>query len=438
MKKKQKKMLQEDNKVAKPKLPEETEKRKIKPKKVVLLVLFAILALAILIAIGIAIIGLIQNPTNTFIVENGTLSSEENAVGYVLRDETVVQGQNYKNGMEKLKTEGEKVAKGEPIFRYYTSGEEELKKKIAELDSKLQEALSNQKNLLPNDTKSLEREIDAKLDELYQVNDIQKIREYKKDINSYITKRAKMVGELSPSGSYIRSLIDKRNEYATELNSGSEYISAPQSGIVSYRIDGLEEVLSAKTQDFSYLSIETLENLNLKTGQIIATSEEAGKIIDNFRCYIAIPISSENAKEATVGDNVMLRLASSKEVEATIEYIAKEGESQLIVFSVEEQVEELINYRKISVDVVWWSYSGLKIPNSAIVYENDLAYVVRNRLGYLDKLLVKIKKQNEKYALVTSYEPQELKELGISYSSTKKISLYDEILIHPDTSKIFE
>ena len=53
MKKKQKKMLQEDNKVAKPKLPEETEKRKIKPKKVVLLVLFAILALAILIAIGI-------------------------------------------------------------------------------------------------------------------------------------------------------------------------------------------------------------------------------------------------------------------------------------------------------------------------------------------------------------------------------------------------
>ncbi len=438
MKKKQKKMLQEDNKVAKPKLPEETEKRKIKPKKVVLLVLFAILALAILIAIGIAIIGLIQNPTNTFIVENGTLSSEENAVGYVLRDETVVQGQNYKNGMEKLKTEGEKVAKGEPIFRYYTSGEEELKKKIAELDSKLQEALSNQKDLLPNDTKSLEREIDAKLDELYQVNDIQKIREYKKDINSYITKRAKMVGELSPSGSYIRSLIDKRNEYATELNSGSEYISAPQSGIVSYRIDGLEEVLSAKTQDFSYLSIETLENLNLKTGQIIATSEEAGKIINNFKCYIAIPLSSENAKEATVGDNVMLRLASSKEVEATIEYIATEGESQLIVFSVEEQVEELINYRKISVDVVWWSYSGLKIPNSAIVYENDLAYVVRNRLGYLDKLLVKIKKQNEKYALVTSYEPQELKELGISYSSTKKISLYDEILIHPDTSKIFE
>ncbi len=438
MKKKQKKMLQEDNKVAKPKLPEETEKRKIKPKKVVLLVLFAILALAILIAIGIAIIGLIQNPTNTFIVENGTLSSEENAVGYVLRDETVVQGQNYKNGMEKLKTEGEKVAKGEPIFRYYTSGEEELKKKIAELDSKLQEALSNQKDLLPNDTKSLEREIDAKLDELYQVNDIQKIREYKKDINSYITKRAKMVGELSPSGSYIRSLIDKRNEYATDLNSGSEYISAPQSGIVSYRIDGLEEVLSAKTQDFSYLSIETLENLNLKTGQIIATSEEAGKIINNFRCYIAIPLSSENAKEATVGDNVMLRLASSKEVEATIEYIAEEEDSRLIVFSVEEQVEELINYRKISVDVVWWSYTGLKIPNSAIIYENDLAYVVRNRLGYLDKLLVKIKKQNEKYALVTSYEPQELKELGISYSSTKKISLYDEILIHPDTSKIFE
>lgn len=438
MKKKQDKNLANEIQEKEQINPKLNNKRKINPKKIIVFGLFIVLVLAILIAIGIAIIKLIKNPTDTFVVENGTISLEENVTGYILRDETVVKGQNYKNGMEKLKAEGEKVAKGESIFRYYTSGEEDLKKKIAELDVKLQEALANQNDLLPNDTKSIEKQIDSKLDELYQVNDIQKIKEYKKDINTYITKKAKMVGELSPSGSYIRSLIDKRNQYATQLNSGSEYISAPQSGVVSYRVDGLEEILSVKDQDFSYLSAETLENLDLKTGQIISTSEEAGKVINNFRCYIATILCSDAAKEAKVGDNVTIRLASSKEVEASIEYITEEDDCRLIVFSIESQVEELINYRKISFDVIWWRYTGLKVPNSAIIYENDLAYVVRNRVGYLDKLLVKVKKQNDKYSLVTNYEPKELKELGVNYSSTKKISLYDEILIKPDLNKTFQ
>lgn len=42
----------------------------------------------------------------------------------------------------------------------------------------------------------------------------------------------------------------------------------------------------------------------------------------------------------------------------------------MIIFKLNKYVEELIAYRKISLEVIWWSYSGLKIPNSAIVEEN--------------------------------------------------------------------
>lgn len=427
-------MLQEDNKVAKPKLPEETEKRKIKPKKVVLLVLFAILALAILIAIGIAIIGLIQNPTNTFIVENGTLSSEENAVGYVLRDETVVQGQNYKNGMEKLKTEGEKVAKGEAVFRYYTNGEEQLVQKIEELDTKIAEAWESENNIFSADIKILETDIAEKLDDVYEVSDLQKIKEYKRDINSAITKKAKIAGELSPSGSYLKGLIEERSTYENQLNSGSEYVSAPSSGIVSYRVDGLEETLTP--DNFGLLSKEFLEGLSLKTGEIVSTSEESGKVIDNFSCYIACVLSSDLSKQAEIGDTVSLRLSNASEVEATIEYIAQENENEsVVVFKIDRYVEELISYRKISLDIIWWSADGLKVPNEAIKWENeDLAYVVRRRAGYDDKkIYVKVLKENSQYAIIENYtDSQELEDKGVSeeeISARSKIALYDEIVL---------
>ena len=68
--------------------------------------------------------------------------------------------------MVQIKNEGEKVANGDPIFRYYTSGEEELKKKIADLDIKIQEAMEeNNENLFSPDTKLL----DTQIEEDYQM-----------------------------------------------------------------------------------------------------------------------------------------------------------------------------------------------------------------------------------------------------------------------------
>ena len=65
----------------------------------------------------------------------GKIYQEETTYGYIIRDETVLYGQNYKNGLVEIKTEGTKVAKDENVFRYYSNNEESLKKKITELDT---------------------------------------------------------------------------------------------------------------------------------------------------------------------------------------------------------------------------------------------------------------------------------------------------------------
>ena len=388
---------------------------------------------------------LIKQPTDVFTIEEGTLYSEETDIGYVIRDEVVIQGENYKNGMEKIKAEGERVAVNEAVFRYYTKNEDSLKEKIAELDTKIQEAMQNQtqteNGLLKADMISLETQIEQKLLEISSINDTTKLEEYKKEINELITKKANIAGELSPQGSYLKELIEERKNYENELNSGAEYVNSSKSGVVSYKVDGLEDVLKPTEECFATLTKEYLENLDLKTGKIVPTNEESGKIIDNTYCYIATISNTEEAKNAEVGNKVKVRLPSGSEVSAEITYVLQENDDRVLILKIEKGVEELISYRKILFDLIWWSENGLKVPNQAIVKENDLAYVVRNRAGYLNKLLVKVKKEGEKYSIVEPYDTEELKELGFSNDeiiSYRKISLYDEVILNPDLTKVEE
>ncbi len=348
----------------------------------------------------------------------------------------MVKGQNYKNGMEQIISEGERASVNENIFRYYSTNEESLKQKIAQLDTKIQEAMAQNTNLFPSDIKSLENQIDEKIENISKQTDATKLEEYKKEINNLIAKKAKIAGESSPQGSYLRQLIEERKNYESELNSGAEYVKAPMSGIVSYRVDGLEETLTP--DNFSSLSKEYLENLDLKTGKIVATNEECGKVIDNFCCYIATITSSEEAKQAQVGDDVSIRLSNNTEVEAEITNIIKE-EDIVLILKLNKEIEELINYRKITFDLIWWDATGLKVPNQAIVKDGDLNYVVRNRAGYLSKILVKVKKQGEKYSIVEAYTNEELRELGYSDQEIalyRKIAIYDEIVINPNLEKV--
>lgn len=411
---------------------DERKKRKYNKKYNILLVIAGII---ILIYILFAIIKLIKSPTDIFIIENGEVSLEESTTGYLIREETVVKGNNYQEGIIQIKSEGEKVAKGEAIFRYYNSDEKQITQQIQEIDKKIDEALSKQTEVLPSDIKSLDKQIEKRVDNICSCTDIEKIKEYKNDIDTYLTKKSKIAGENSPVGSYIKQLYEERSMYESKLSQTTEYVTSPMSGVVSYRVDGLENVLT--TSDFSTINKELLQGLRLKTGQIVATNNQEGKVINNFECYIATIMNTDSAKNCKVGQNVKIRLANKEEINASISYKMQEENSDevIIILKITSKVEDLSCYRKISFDIIWWSDSGLKVPNSAIIYDdNGKAYIIRNRSGYIDKILVKKINETKSYTLVDNYNTDELKEQGYSTEEIKKmknVTVYDEIISEP-------
>lgn len=238
-------------------------------KRYIIYLIFAV----ILIYIFYSIYLLVKTPNETVIIDSGVVTLEESGTGYIIRDEQVLTGNNYKNGLTAIVSEGERAAKGQTIFRYSSREEEEIKSKIEEINLKIQDALSKQNTRSTTDMKNLEKQIDEKSQDLRNLTDTHTINEYKKEIEEIASKKAKIAGSLSQSGSYIQELTKQKEEYEQKLTSDSEYITAPVAGVVSYRVDGLEEVLT--TDDFSNLTEETLENLKLKTGKIISTSVES-------------------------------------------------------------------------------------------------------------------------------------------------------------------
>ena len=400
-------------------------------KRIISIIIVAFLILGF----GRKVLELILQPTDVVVIEKGTIEKTDTVVGYVLRNEKVLQGENYKNGIVQIKSEGEKVAKGNSVFRYYTNNEEEILKKIEDLDIKYQKALDGENTILTTDIKNLDKQIDSLVEQISNTNNLSEITEYKKQLNSIMNKKAKIVGELSPSGSYIKEILSEKEKYEKQLDSESEYVKSDISGIVSYKVDGYEEYFNVN--DFSSITEKQLENINMKTGQLVATSSECGKIIDNFQCYIATVVDSNEARNAEVGDKVKIRLANTKEATAEIKHINEaKNESKLIIFEIKNGVEYLVNYRKVSIDVIWWSDSGLKVPQSSILKENNIDYVIRNRAGYTDKIPVKILRENGKFSLVDNYTTEELKNLGYTSDEIKAMSsvnLYDEILLKPQT-----
>ena len=381
------------------------------------------------------IIGLMKNPSSTVIVKEGTVTKEETVTGVIIRDETIVQGKNLKNGMQHIVDEGEKVAVGDPIFRYFSTDESQTKSKIAELDNKINLAISeNNQILYSSSTKLIDSQILEKIKELPEINSVQILKENKRNVSSLILKKAKLAGDLSPTGSTLKQLINERSKLEKQIADGAEYIKAEKSGIVSYRIDGFEEKL--KNDDFSKYTKDYIKKLNLKVGDIVPVNSEKGKIINNFKCHIAVISKTQEAKNAKEGQKLSIVLPNAQMVKGKIVRINREGNNGDVVLIIEfdEGIESLSIYRSIRVDLVWWNKVGNKIPNSAIFNVNGLSYVIRSNNGYNDYVLIKILKQSDDYSIVSNYSLVELKELNLKQNISTSLLLYDEVVLNPSVA----
>ena len=374
----------------------------------------------------------LNNSVDFYTIENGEISYEEPAEAIIIRDEQLLSEEGYEKGITQIALEGEKVAKNSSVIRSYTADEDEKIKQIEDIDKEINKAIEeNSINVLSSDIINIEAKIESYAEKLNGLNDIQKIEEIHKKIDDLMASKTRITADACPEGSAVKQLIKQKNTLLEELNNGANIVKSPTSGIVSYRIDGLEKIL--KTGDFSYLNKEVFDSIEIKMGATIPLNNNNCKIINNFNSYIATFMNTEKANTANVGDEVTLRLTTGNILPAKIVYLGESTkDGRVIVFEIREGIDNLIEFRKISMDVIWWDYSGYKVSNSVLISRDGKNYVQKYKTTSSEIILVKVKRQNDTYSIISNYTDEELLEMGISQEEINKrtkIKLYDRLLV---------
>ena len=186
--------------------------------KAIIAILSGIIIVAYIIS---AIYLLIVHQSDTYIISQGTVTQEDETVGYIIRDEQVKKSDNYNNGIYAIASEGQRVAINEPVFRYYSDTEKQINSEINDINYKIQDLLEKDKSVTSADIKAIEKQIEEKMQNINTLNNYQEISEYKKNIDTLISKKIGFIGDATENKD-IKKLIKQRKELESKLKNSSE------------------------------------------------------------------------------------------------------------------------------------------------------------------------------------------------------------------------
>jgi putative membrane fusion protein len=372
----------------------------------------------------------------TYVVTYGNIEDCYNDTGYVIRNEEVIKTGVSVETLKPVKNEGERVARGSVIATISRQSLEGMQQKIGDIDDKIKSAVENQaKNnigaqIFSEDIRKVDEDNNQEVENLCAFandNDFSNAIKIKTTIDNNLKKRAEISGELGPASQYILGLINEKKSYESNISALEEKIRANETGVVSYNIDGLENIL--KPSRIPSIDINQLERLNEQKNNDNNNSTSGIKIVDNFECYIAVIFKDEKKlKEIKVGQLLELRLIDFDEelIPVYVDSITDKGNGiRLVAFRTNQKVDELLKYRKVNIDIVWSDSKGLKIPISSIVYKDGEQGVMAVKTDYAKFKNIEVINKNNEYAIV--------KEALSSYD--KGVSLYDEIILNGSNIK---
>ena len=99
------------------------------------------------------------------------------------------------------------------------------------------------------------------------------------------------------------------------------------------------------------------------------------------------------------------------------------------LFEIDNEIDDVIDYRKLSCEIVWNTFSGMAVPMNSI-YNNEekgYSYVLMVYGADYVEVPVKILQSSDSIAIVENLTQEELNSFG--YTKGFVLELYDELVI---------
>jgi len=380
------------------------------------------------------------NNVSTDIVRMGDIQDSINLEAVIVRDEVVLNSPIGGKCIIEI-NEGEKVRTNDRIATVLNQSSEKLLEDLKVLDIKIIEAQRKRNEnleLFSEDLKKLEKEIEERLKEIIRLessNELSKCIQIKEEVDELIQKKATIAGSLSKPDNHIQSLLNEKSNLQRRIKENTRDIKSSLAGIVSYTIDGYEDVLSpARISELTPKDIEKIEDRGIQKALEEVGVEQGkpfAKVITDIDYYLIMVLDSKSAKEYKIDDNIEIRLNDfNKVITGSVFYRSNNMDGKCILsVKVSNALSETATMRKLNIDLIKNRYSGLKVPLKSlknIDMENktaELCLVKANRARFVK---VEIVGKNEEFAIIKNVDLSKM-----ASSNGYSVSLYSSYIVNP-------
>ena len=339
--------------------------------RIVMLVLFAALMVYLVVSAWQGFTGRVTTVSSY----SYTLDDLQEATGFLVREEYVLPARSALADV--LPAEGEKVAVGQTVAYLYQSAaalerKQEIRAQTLERDQ-LAYSLSRTDDL--SDNAKLTGEIMQQLAGLRASvarRDFTGLEDSAMELKSLVYKRdysAASGGDLTGIQAAVQSLDASIGALTAASSQDTSAVLTDRSGVFSGLVDGYETTLTpAALEDMSPSALDKLAAHPPK-----AESGAVGKLITSSRWYFVCAMPEEQAKRLAEGWSVNVRFSRdwSGEVPMKVERISlPENGRVAVTFSTTQHLSDTTLLRRQTVDIVFSSVTGIRVPKNAL-YQNE-------------------------------------------------------------------
>ena len=364
----------------------------------------------------------------TYTVIDGTIEQSDETNLYVLKNETLVDYDSTQP-VTAIVDQGKRTSKGEAIATYKSDNYDDNQSQIENIDKQIQTLVKDLPPTYSADISNIDNEILNYSTQIQNETSYTKMQEYKAKLDELAYKKITVIANSTPDSSAIRDLVNQREELVNISKQSSNNIWSPVSGLVTYKIDGLENTY--EYNNIPNYDTQEFENIITKYDGTI-NSEFKIKIVDNYNIYFLVKTKrGDNDQYIKQGTNYTIRISDleNKNIRATLIKNIQNEEYNYSLFEIDNEIDDIIDYRKLSCEIVWNTFSGMAIPINAIYTseEKGYSYVLMVYGADYVEVPIKILQSSDSIAIVDNLTQEELDNIG--YTRGFILELYDELVI---------
>lgn len=266
--------------------------------------------------------------------------------------------------------DGSKLATDSVVAKIYSKKEDIFaERKIAEIEERVK-ALSDAAAFAGTDNSQLDSFLGQLAEKHLQILNCIDSGDYEKAVkckNDYLSLRGKINVVKGVSADYSVKIAELEAEIKRLKASITEPkdLAISEAGYFVSSADGYEDIL--KYDDAPSLTRERVESV-IKEPRLDVSPDVVGKVIDSYKWRMAAILESDKTRGVYEGAKADLIIGSSKnKVEAKVEYVKnlRDG-SALYIFGCDLLTDEYVGKRVASVRMLLDDYSGIRISQAAI------------------------------------------------------------------------